>query len=51
MNETFSHVNWLALVVASVAHFILGAVWFVGLVGKHYPAVLGIDDRPQEKPG
>ncbi|WP_342153275.1 DUF1761 domain-containing protein [Methylorubrum sp. SB2] len=51
MNEALSHVNWLAVAVASVAHFILGAAWFVGLVGKHYPVVLGIADRPQEKPG
>ena len=51
MIEALSHVNWLAVGVASVAHFSLGAVWFVGLVGKHYPVVLGIADRPQEKPG
>ncbi|WP_187278218.1 DUF1761 family protein [Methylobacterium sp. WL7] len=51
MIEALSHVNWLAVGVASVAHFILGAACFVGLVGKHYPVVLGIADRPQEKPG
>jgi len=51
MIEALSHVNWLAVGVASVAHFLLGAAWFVGLVGKHYPVVLGIADRPQEKPG
>ena len=49
MIEALSHVNWLAVGVASVAHFILGAAWFVGLVGKHYPLVLGIADRPPEK--
>ncbi|MHC2020275.1 DUF1761 domain-containing protein [Methylobacterium sp. CM6247] len=50
MIEAFSHVNWLAVGVASIAHFLLGAIWFVGLVGKHYPVVLGITDRSQEKP-
>ena len=28
MNEIFSHINWLAVVVATVAYFILGAVWY-----------------------
>lgn len=51
MIDALSHVNWLAVLAASVAHFILGAVWFVGLVGKRYAAVLGIADRPQQKPG
>lgn len=51
MIEALSHVNWLAVGVASVAHFVLGAAWSVGLVAEHYPVVLGIADRPQDKPG
>ena len=27
MNEIFSNVNWLAVLVATVAYFILGAIW------------------------
>lgn len=51
MIEVFSRVNWVAVLVASVAHFFLGAIWFVGLFGKHYAAALGIADRPRETPG
>ncbi|NEU13232.1 DUF1761 domain-containing protein [Methylobacterium sp. BTF04] len=51
MIDALSHVNWLAVGVASVAHFLLGAAWFVGLVGKYYPVVLGIADRPQKSSG
>jgi len=51
MIEALSHVNWLAVGIAIVAHFILGAAWFIGLIGKQYPIVLGIADRPQEKRG
>ena len=28
MNEIFSHVNWLAVLVATVAYFMLGAIWY-----------------------
>lgn len=51
MIDFLSNVNWLAVLVASVVHFILGAIWFVALVGKRYAVVLGIADRPQDKPG
>ena len=50
MIEALAHVNWLAVLVGSVVHFIFGAIWFVGLVGKRYAMLLGITDRPQEKP-
>ena len=26
--EIFSHINWLAVLVATVAYFILGAIWY-----------------------
>lgn len=51
MIAAFTHVNWLAVLAASVANFLLGGVWFVVLVGKYYPAALGISDRPPEKDG
>lgn len=50
MNEAFSHINWLAVFTASIAHFMLGAVWFTVLFGKHYARALGIDDRPPQSP-
>lgn len=49
--DATSQVNWLAVLAASGANFLLGAIWFVGLVGKYYPIVLGIADRPPQKPG
>jgi hypothetical protein len=27
MNEIFSNINWLAVLVATVAYFVLGAIW------------------------
>jgi len=51
MVEAISQVNWLAVLAASIANFLLGAIWFVALVGKYYPIVLGIADRPPQKPG
>jgi hypothetical protein len=27
-NELFSHINWLAVLVAAVAYFMLGALWY-----------------------
>ena len=51
MTEALSHVNWIAVLAASVAHFILGGIWFAALFGKRYAQVLGIADRPPQKPG
>ena len=51
MIDALSHVNWFAVLVASIAHFALGGIWFAGLVGRHYAAALGITGQPQQKPG
>jgi hypothetical protein len=51
MIEALAHVKWLAVLAASVAHFLLGGLWFAGLFGKQYAAALGIADRPPQKPG
>lgn len=50
MINALSHVNWLAVLAASVAHFILGGIWFAGLVGKPYAVALGIAGQLQQKP-
>lgn len=50
MIEAASQVNWLAVLAASVAHFVLGGVWFTALFGRRYAAALGIADRPAQKP-
>ena len=51
MIAAISQVNWLAVLAASVAHFVLGGIWFVALFRQHYTAALGIADRPAERPG
>ena len=51
MIDALSTVNWLAVLLASGAHFVLGGAWFGGLVGKRYAAILGIADRPPQTPG
>ncbi|HEY0063301.1 MAG TPA: DUF1761 domain-containing protein [Telluria sp.] len=51
MMQAFTELNWFAILIASVAHFVLGGIWFVALFGKHYAAALGIADRPPQKPG
>ncbi len=51
MIEAASQVNWLAVLAASVAQFVLGGVWFMALFGRHYAVALGIADRPPQKPG
>ena len=50
MVVALSQVNWLAVLLASVAHFVLGGVWFTAFFGKQYAAALGIADRPPERP-
>jgi hypothetical protein len=44
MLDAFWSVNWLAVVAAVLAHFFLGAAWFMGLVGKRYGVALGRTD-------
>lgn len=51
MLAAFLHINWLAVLVATIAHFILGGVWFAALFGGRYAQALGIADRPPQKPG
>ena len=50
MVQALSHVSWLAVLVAAVANFVLGGVWFAALFDKAYAAALGIADRPASKP-
>ncbi len=50
MMSAVMQVNWLAVLGASVAHFMLGGVWFLVLFGQYYATVLGIADRPPQRP-
>ncbi len=34
--EIFSHMNWLAILIAGIAYFLLGAIWYTTLFGKKW---------------
>lgn len=51
MTDAIAHVNWLAVLVASITHFVLGGIWFAALFAQPYARALGIADRPPQKPG
>ena len=34
--EVFQHINWLAVLVAGLAYFFLGAFWYTALFGKKW---------------
>lgn len=41
MFDVVSELNWLAIILATVAYFMLGAIWFTPLFGNVYDAALG----------
>jgi hypothetical protein len=41
--NAFGNINWLAVVLATVACTALGGVWFAGLFNKQYARALGRD--------
>lgn len=44
MTAIFSDVNWLAVLVAAIAYFILGAIWYSkALFAPKWAALVGID--------
>ena len=51
--ETFSHLNWLAILVAALAYFVLGALWYSKvLFVKPWLRMTGIKvDDPSAKKG
>ena len=53
MNTEFlSHVNWLAVIVATIAYFLLGALWYSVLFGKKWAQLVKIDTgNPDMKKG
>ena len=50
MIEAISGINFLAILAAVVASFILGGLWFVVIVGKIYAVAMGKEGQPPEKP-
>ncbi|KPC49633.1 DUF1761 domain-containing protein [Amantichitinum ursilacus] len=49
MNTLLYPINLLAVLAATVAVTILGGIWFAGIFGRQYAAVLGRADEPQGK--
>jgi hypothetical protein len=50
MFPSVTEINWIAVIVATLAAFILGGLWFTVIFGKAYAKALGKEDSPQEKP-
>ena len=53
MNTTlFNEMNWLAVAVATIAYFFIGAIWYTALFGKKWVAYQKIDvNDPKMKEG
>lgn len=50
MTDAFLQINWLAVLAATVANFVLGGLWFGALFARTYARVLGIEDRAPARP-
>lgn len=49
--DAFAELNWLAVLVAGLAYFVLGAIWYsTPLFGKQYRAALGLDPNQAGTP-
>ncbi len=48
LNNFLSNANWLAIVVAAIAYFALGSVWFSMLFGKQWMALNNIPEPTPE---
>ena len=49
MLENLAHINWVAVVVAGVESFFLGAIWYMPLFGKRWVALHGYsEDKVKE---
>ncbi|KOF02884.1 uncharacterized protein DUF1761 [Roseivirga ehrenbergii] len=44
-----SNINWLAVVVSTVAYFALGAIWYGPLFGKAWQRGVGLSDEELKK--
>ena len=53
MNTEFlSHINWIAVLVATIAYFLLGALWYSVLFGKKWAQLVKLDmSNPDMKKG
>lgn len=49
MFNVLNEVNWLVILLATVAYFILGAAWFTPLFGKAYDKGTGVKRSSKQK--
>ena len=49
MFNTLNEINWLIILLATVAYFILGAIWFTPLFGKAYDIGTGVKRSSKQK--
>lgn len=49
MFNVISEFNWVAIVLAIVAYYILGAIWFTPLFGKAYDEATGVKRKRGQK--
>jgi hypothetical protein len=50
MFNVFTTINWLSVLAAFVAYFMLGPLWYLVLFPKPYRAALGKGNEPAPKP-
>jgi hypothetical protein len=50
MLSVLTTINWLSVLAAFVAYFLLGPLWYLGLFPKAYRAALGKENEPAPKP-
>lgn len=43
LGDALAHLDWLAVVVATLAYYLLGAVWFSPLLGRAWDRSIGHD--------
>ena len=50
MFNILTTINWLSVLAAFVAYFLLGPLWYLGLFAKPYRAALGKENEPAAPP-
>lgn len=49
--DVFEDLNWLAVILAGLAYFVLGAIWYSNLLfGRQYRAALGVGEEAATPP-
>ena len=49
MFDVFSEINWIAIIVATLIYFVLGAAWFTPLFGKAYDKGTGVERSSKQR--